>query len=78
MVFKNIKTADDLAIEKAAAEKAEQVNAARSYLNKTDWVISKIGEARIKGLDDSVLIEKYSYQLARREELRLLINQLEA
>ena len=78
MVFKNIKTADDLAAEKEAADKTEQVSTALSYLNKTDWIIAKIGEARINGLDDSALIEKYADELPKREESRQLINQLEA
>ncbi len=78
MVFKNIKTADDLAAEKAAADKAAQVSTALSYLNKTGWIIEKIVEARINGLDDSELIEKYADELSKREESRQLINQLEA
>lgn len=77
MAFKNIKTADDLAAEKAAVDKAEQVNTALSYLNKTDWIVAKIGEARINGLDDSELIEKYADELAQRIKSREVINKIE-
>ncbi|RDL44701.1 hypothetical protein DN730_09980 [Marinomonas piezotolerans] len=78
MTFKNIKTADDLAAEQLAREKELQIKDARALLSSTDWVITKIGEARITGADDTALIEKYASVLAEREEARQLINELES
>ncbi len=57
MTFKNIKTADDLAAEQLAKENASQISSAKALLNSTDWIIAKIGEARITGADDAGLVE---------------------
>ena len=46
---------------------------AQKYLNETDWIIAKIGEEQLTGVDVSDLIAKYSEQLLKRKECRELL-----
>ena len=73
-MFKNIKTAEDLQAEELAAEQARKVAEAKAYLAKTDWIISKVGEAAMLGEGAEALKTKYAVEIAAREEARVLIN----
>jgi hypothetical protein len=74
-------TADEL--EARAAEylapfvNKSKIAGAKAYLDKTDWIISKVGEAALLGEDSEPLKTKYADQIAAREEARALINQYE-
>jgi len=46
------------------------------YLADTDWIIIKINELSILGNDTSGLIEKYKEEIKKREESRIIINEL--
>lgn len=59
------------------AKRYQDIAFARQCLSNTDWIIVRIGEARIVGVDDLVLVEKQSAELAERESVQKLINSLE-
>jgi len=52
-----------------AFEKYEAIE----YLKSTDWIIVKISEKQIEGVDISDLLNKYKEQLDKRKELRELL-----
>ncbi|WP_111640000.1 hypothetical protein [Marinomonas shanghaiensis] len=73
-MFKNIKTAEQLAAEQLVSAQAQKVTEAKAYLANTDWIISKVGEAAMLGEGAEVLKTKYAVEIAAREEARALIN----
>ena len=56
---------------------ASQIKIAKLYLDDTDWVVTKIGEAQINGESITSLLTKYSTVLNQRAAARTLINNLE-
>ena len=55
-----------------------QINEYQQYLNDTDYVITKLNEAKIEDEDlFNSLKEKYAEVLAKRKEARAKINELE-
>ena len=59
--------------------RGNQINEYRQYLNDTDYVITKLNEAKIE--DEKLfnsLKEKYAEILTKRKEARAKINELEA
>ena len=61
----------------AEQSKQDEINLAKSYLLKTDWIIAKIAECNALGDDVSTLTAKYSDELSGRESARIKINELE-
>ena len=56
-----------------------QINEYQQYLNDTDYVITKLNEAKIEDEDlFNSLKERYSEILTKRKEARAKINELEA
>ena len=47
---------------------------ALSYLQQTDWIVAKVGEAQMLGKDIAPMLDKYKAELAKREESRTIIN----
>ena len=64
-------------LEKARADKDNQINEAKNYLASTDWIVTKIGDVQILGGDTTGLLEQYNLELSKRDECRALINSLE-
>ena len=59
--------------------RSNEINEYRQYLNDTDYVITKLNEAKIE--DENLfnsLKEKYAEVLTKRKEARAKINELEA
>ena len=59
--------------------RSSEINEYRQYLNDTDYVITKLNEAKIE--DEELfnsLKEKYAEVLTKRKEARAKINELEA
>ena len=54
----------------------QQVQEAKNYLSSTDWIVVKIQETQIKGGDITGLLEQYSAEFQKRDEARLLINEM--
>ena len=64
--------------EEIQAEQNQQsIIDAKIVLQNTDWIITKISEAQIKGEDITTLKDKYSQELADRATARNTINTLE-
>ena len=57
---------------------AIKIKEAKDYLSSTDWVVVKIQEQQVQGLDVSDLLIQYSDVLTKRSESRDLINTLES
>ena len=68
---------DALDVLKLEEDKATQIAEATKYLSDTDWVIVKITEMQLEGVDTASLMEKYKEELISRTYYRNLINQLE-
>ncbi len=66
--------------QKAEAEKAQKIAEYKKYLADTDYIVIKIAEAIACGDSDSVAALQIEYleQLKKRQEMRELINNLEA
>lgn len=59
--------------------KNNEINSLKRYLNETDYVISKLNEAKIEDEDlFNSLREEYAEILTKRKEARARINELEA
>ena len=59
--------------------RSNQINEYQQYLNDTDYVITKLNEAKIEDEDlFNSLKEKYAEVLTKRKEARAKINELEA
>ena len=58
-------------------ERDELVRKAKKYLDDTDWIISKISEAKLLGEEPGKLLEKYKNEIKEREKCRERINNLE-
>lgn len=58
-------------------DKLNQLREATKYLSDSDWVIVKITEMQLEGVDTTALMEKYKEELINRTFYRNLINQLE-
>ncbi len=59
--------------------RSNEINEYQQYLNDTDYVITKLNEAKIEDEDlFNSLKEKYAEILIKRKEARAKINQLEA
>ena len=69
---------DALDALKLEEDKAKQIAEATKYLSDTDWVIVKITEMQLEGVDTTSLMEKYKEELVNRTHYRNLINSLES
>lgn len=58
-------------------EASNKLSEAKTYLADTDWIIVKISEMQLEGVDINILKEKYKEELINRTYYRNLINQLE-
>lgn len=59
--------------------RSSEINEYQQYLNDTDYVITKLNEAKIEDKDlFNSLKEKYAEVLTKRKEARAKINELEA
>lgn len=65
--------------EKAAQEKARKIAEYKAYLEKTDYIVLKMGECLADGNAEAVSAIKteYAEQLTKRQEARAKINELE-
>lgn len=54
----------------------QKVQEAIWYLKSTDWIITKLNEYKLLGIDIAPLLEKYSIELIKREECRQIQNEL--
>jgi len=72
-MFKEIKTAEDLAQEALDAENAQKVSEAKAYLASTDWIVTKIAELQLEGVDVEPLKVKYAAELAERKLMREVV-----
>ena len=72
-MFKEIKTAEDLAQEALDAENAQKVSEAKAYLASTDWIVTKIAELQLEGVDVEPLKVKYATELAERKLMREVV-----
>ena len=65
--------------QKAAQEKAKKIAEYKKYLEKTDYIVLKMGECLADGNTEAVAAIKteYAEQLAKRKEARDKINDLE-
>ena len=52
----------------------ERKSEAQAYLTSTDWIVSKMSEAQLQGVDIAPLLTKYSAELIEREASRLTMN----
>ena len=68
---------DALNALKLEEDKVNQIAKATKYLSDTDWVIVKITEMQLEGVDTASLMKKYKEELISRTYYRNLINQLE-
>ena len=64
--------------ELAEQESQKKIAEAKAYLSSTDWIVTKIAEADIEGLDTTALKAKYIDELSHRKLMRDVINGLEA
>lgn len=64
-------------LEKQEQEVKLKVQEAKTYLASTDWIVTKINEAQIKGEVITELLTKYNTELVKREECRIIINTIE-
>lgn len=64
--------------EKQKVEKASQIMSYKSYLDSTDYVISKLNELKLEDEEEyEKAKEEYNDVLAKRKEARSKINELE-
>jgi hypothetical protein len=56
----------------------KSIQAARKYLDDTDWIMTKITEQYLLTGNVDSLTAKYADELSKREEARALINELQA
>lgn len=65
--------------EEKLAEKKNKLNDFKSYLNDTDYVVSKLNELKLEDDDEYEKAKaEYSEVLAKRKEARKRINELES
>ena len=69
-----MKALKELMKEGTEYEREEQVRKAKRYLDETDWIISKISEAKLLGEEPEKLLEKYKTELKKRGKCREEIN----
>ena len=67
------KTSEEIQTE----QNQQSIIDAKIVLQNTDWIITKISEAQIKGEDITILKDKYSQEIADRDTARNTINDLE-
>jgi len=67
------KTSEEIKVE----QNQQSIIDAKIVLQNTDWIITKISEAQIKGEDITTLKDKYSQELEDRASARNTINELE-
>ena len=56
--------------------KEQKVQEAKNYLASTDWIVTKLNEYKLLVIDIIPLLDKYSAELAKREECRQIQNEL--
>ena len=56
--------------------KEQKVQEAKNYLASTDWIVTKLNEYKLLCIDIVPLLDKYSVELAKREECRQIQNEL--
>ncbi len=59
-------------------ENNKQIVEAKEFLTKTDYIVTKIAERKMLGQDVTADLELYKDTLAKREEERDIINNLES
>ena len=69
-----MKELKELMKEGTEYEREERVRKAKRYLDETDWIISKISEAKLLGEEPGKLLEKYKTELEERQKCREEIN----
>lgn len=69
-----MKALKELMKEGTEYEREEQVRKAKRYLDETDWIISKISEAKLLGEEPEKPLEKYKTELKKRGKCREEIN----
>ena len=78
--YENLTKPKELTAEqKAAQEKAKKIAEYKAYLEKTDYIVLKMGECLADGNTEALTAIKteYAEQLAKRKEARDKINELE-
>ena len=53
--------------------KLEKVSEAKAYLASTDWIVTKIAELQLEGVDVEPLKTKYADELAERKLMREVV-----
>jgi hypothetical protein len=74
-MFKNIKTAEQLAAEEARRVLEQQLREAEQYLKDTDYVVVKMAEAQALGVDVTAMKVEYTDVIAEREVKRQFIQE---
>jgi hypothetical protein len=77
MSFKNIKTATDLVNEAQLASDNLVIAQAEQYLSDTDWIVVKVSELVIDGIDTTDIKQQYATELDKRKVSRDTINSLQ-
>jgi hypothetical protein len=77
MSFKNIKTATDLVNEAQLASDNLVITQAEQYLSDTDWIVVKVSELVIDGIDTTDIKQQYATELDKRKVSRDTINSLQ-
>ncbi len=77
MSFKNIKTATDLVNEAQLASDNLVITQAEQYLSDTDWIVVKVSELIIDGIDTTDIKQQYATELDKRTISRDTINSLQ-
>ena len=65
-------------VKQQKAKQEQDIAEAKQYLAESDWIVTKIAEAQIEGLDTTALKAKYIDELSHRKLMRDVINGLEA
>jgi hypothetical protein len=74
-MFKNIKTAEQLAAEEVRRVLEQQLREAEQYLKDTDYVVIKMTEAQALGVDITAMKAEYADVIAEREAKRQFIRE---
>jgi len=56
-----------------AMQDAQKVSEAKAYLASTDWIVTKIAELQLEGVDVEPLKGKYATELAERKLMREVV-----
>lgn len=61
------------------AKKQREINEAKAYLERTDYIVTKMAECIVQGDDNKLeaLKQTYKVELTQRQEMRAKINELQ-